>query len=368
MRRVTACAVLLAAVAGWAQDSPDAPPGTSTAPASEPAPLPTVTWHGTHDEAAADARKRPAPLAVIYVDPDAPASAAMVEMTLADPGIRELLAGFAAVKLNAAAGEGKSRLAKAGAGEAPVTQLFSPTGELLDSLPGFATATTLGAHLEAVLAWQKAASTTPLTPAARWQAVQARLKLSTRPRAVKEIDALLELPADKLPSEADRGRLRLARGEALAWADPPRARKDFAEALCLGAKDPAVGGRALLELADLSFRRGLPKRAVASCARYIERFPGGPEVGRAWYTKAKIELLGLNDPVSAAGTLEKFLDRRGDDPWAVKAEALLERARKRLPPATKPAKPAAAKTRPAAPKTRPAEGKVETDEQVPDGE
>lgn len=368
MRQLAAWAFLLAAAVGVTQDlpttAPDATTEPTTAPATAPAPPRTVAWHRTYAEAADDARRRGTPLVAVYLDTDAPASEALAELTLADAGIAELLADFAAVKLDAAAGEGKALLAKARAGEAPVTQVLSPGGELLDSLPGFVTAKTLRGRLEDALAWQRAVSATPFDPAARWRAVQARLGLSTRAEAVKDIDALLKRPAGQLPQGADHPRLRLARGEALSAADPARAQEDLQEALRLRAADEAVGGRALLELADLWFRTARPKQAVEACARYVEQFPDGPEAGRAWYTKAKVELLGVADPAKAAGTIEQFLRKRPDDLWAVRAQALLEQAREQLPasrPATRPAKEAA-------PETKPAKGKVPTYERVSNGE
>ncbi|MHC4716145.1 MAG: tetratricopeptide repeat protein [Planctomycetota bacterium] len=322
MRPPAALSILIAAASASAGAQPATRPTTATAPA----PPRTVTWHFDYRRAVNEARRRRVLLLVVYQDRDAPASETLAEVTLADRATRELLADFAAVRIDAATDPGKARLAVLGAGEAPLTRVLTAAGELLDSLPGFVGPAELRERLGKALAWQKAVTSRPFDAAARWRAVQARLALSTRHQAAKDIDALLKTPPGKGPKGVTRAGLRLARGRALSLADPARAEKDLREALRLAGEDARVRGSALLELSDLSFRTGRAEQARELCARYIKQLPGGPEIGRAWYTKAKIEMLALGKPDEAARTLRQFLRQRPDDPCGVQARDLLDRA------------------------------------------
>ena len=299
-------------------------PATATAPA-EPPPPKVVRWHGEYDQAAEEARKAGRLLLVIYYDPDAPASQTFEEMTLSDRQTREFLAGFAAVKLNAAKGPGEKRFAQTGAKEAPLTQVFSPDGELLDWRPGcMIPAAAFRERLASSLEYWKAANVKPFDPAARWRAVQARLKLATCQEAVPEIDKLLKLPAKKLPKDVTPALMHLTRGEALLLADPKRAEQSLQKVRELAAADAELAGQAILLLADMCFRAERCTQARDLCAEYISSFPKAADVGRAYYTKAMVEFRGLKDAAAAGRTLKEFIEKYPDDRGVVEAKDLLD--------------------------------------------
>jgi len=307
-----------------AATAPTTGPATSSAPASAPAPK-LVHWQSRFDPAAAEAKKRRVPLLVIYGDPDHPASQAFDQMTLSDAATREFLSEVAAVRLDATRGEGKARFAKTGAKEAPLTQIFSPDGQLLDSRRGcIIPASRFRQRVSRSQAYWRAATTKPFDAAARWRAVEARLKLSTRAAAAGDIDALLKLPAGQRPRDVTPAALHLARGKALMYASAKQAEQSLRKAHELAPKDADVGGQAMLLLAEALFRAGRAEEAHGFCTRYIKAFPASEAVGSAYLTKARLEFLGLGKPAQARATLEAFLDQRSDDPLAVAARRLLD--------------------------------------------
>jgi len=328
--------MLAAALVGRAETAPAPTSRAASRPATAPEPKP-VKWHGDYQAAAAAAKKRAAPLLVIYFDPAAPASQTLEETVLADPATGLFLSAFAAVRLNATTGPGKKRLAQAGAAEAPLTQVLSPKGELLDSLPGcIVPPSAFRQRLDRSLAYWRAANAKPYDAAARWRAVQARLALTTRDKAAKEIDKLLELPPAKLPKGVTPARLHLAKGHALLRAAPKDAEKHLSKARELAPDDADVAGKAMLSLADLYFRTDRPKEAHELAGLYIKRFGKGADIGRACLTKALVEVLALSDPGAAAKTLEAFIKDHPDNPDVVRARRLLEhvqRAAKKKGPA-----------------------------------
>jgi len=337
-------ALLLAAVAAGQTTSPTTSP--TTGPATAPAER-VVQWHETYDPAATEARRRGAPLLVVYFDPAAPACEAFEEMTLSRPATRRFLADVAACRLNVTDAGKKKRFAATGAEATPLTQVLTPEGELLDSIPGcIIPASAFRERLEHSLDYLRAAASEPFDAAARWAAVRARLALSTRAEAVEDIDALAKMPREELPEGVTPARLHLARGEALA-AKPKAAAKELAKVLEMAPKDAAVGGRALLGLARLDARAGRLREAVEKYARYATEFPDGPHVGAACLRKAKLQYT-LGEAPAAVKTLEALLREHPDDPAVVDARRLLEDLRKLSSPAKK--KPA--KTRPAGVKAK----------------
>jgi len=332
-----------------------AAPAGETRPATSPATRPVTTtkaapklveWHVEYAPAAAQARKDGKLLLVIYNDPAAPAGQTLEEVVLADHATREFLAAFSAVRLNATAGDGKKRFAKTGAKEAPLTQVLSPTGELLDFVGGcILPPSAFCERLRKSLAYWRAATAKPLN---RLRAAEARLALATRDKAGAEIDVLLK--AQKL-SRGERARLHLVKALALVRARPKQADQQFRKAIDVGAGDHCLAGRAMLELAELKFSTGSGKADYQAardlCARYVKQFPRGQDIGRARYDKALIEFLGLKDAAAARKTLKELLEKHPDDPRVVPARALLDR----IGPARKPAKTTrpATTTRPAKP-------------------
>jgi len=288
-----------------------------------------VQWHVEHKPAAADARKRNTLLVIVYSDRDAPAWDDFDARTLRDVPTRRFLADFAALHLDATTGEGKKRFAKTGAAEAPLTQVFAPTGELLDSLPGcIIPASKFRECLSHSVAYWKASRAKPFDAAARWRAARARLALSTRAEAVGGIDRLLKLPAKKRPKGATDGRLRLARGQALLLAKPAKARRSLEKALSLAPKDPAVGGEALLALGRLEAVGRKYRKAHAHLERYVKQFPKGPGIGEACYRKAVLEATALDDRAQAQKTLTAFIAAHPDDLQVVQAKRLLDSLKK----------------------------------------
>ncbi|OPX24537.1 MAG: hypothetical protein B1H04_01865 [Planctomycetales bacterium 4484_123] len=297
-----------------------APPATT-----RPAPPRTVRWHSSQQPAAAEARKTGRLLVVVFHDPTHPASQAFEEMTLSDPATREFLADFIAVRLDATKGEGKRRLEKLKLGEAPLTCVYSPQGQLLDSIPGcIIPAGRFCQRLARSAAYWRAATSRPFDPAARWRAVQARLKLSTRAQAAAEIDKLLKLPTEKLPKDVTPAKLHLAKGMALLRSAPKQAEAHLNKARSLAAGDADTSAQALLTLAELYDRTGRTKAAHELYGLYIARFPRAGEVGRAYCAKAVLEWVGLNDQNRARKTLREFLSRYPDDTHAIRARGMLE--------------------------------------------
>jgi len=327
--RTSAAAVMLAS--GWlAASQPASGPATSTAPATGPATATApaerlVEWHRQYDGAVREARSRKVPLLVVYFDPDAPAWEALQQRTLQDIQTRRFLARFAAVRLDATAGEGKKRFQATGAKETPLTQVLSPEGDLLDSIPGaIIPAEEFRERLACSLAYWKAVSAKPFDVAAQWQAVQARLKLSTRGQAAAAIDRLMKLPAGRLPQGVGPAHLHLAKGKALLSAAAKKAETHLRKARELAPKDPSAAGEALIAMIELALQASEYQKAHQYCAEYIKDFPSGPDIGSAYYYKALVEMTGLDDRAEAVNTLKQYLGKYGDDAGAVRARKLLQ--------------------------------------------
>ncbi len=313
--------------AGAGTTEPASMPTTATAPTTAPttAPaIPQVHWHSQHKPAAEQAKKDNTLLLVIYMEDASPACQAFERLSLKRVSVRRFLASFSAVKLDITTAEGRKRFAKTGAKETPLTRVFTPKGELLDSIPGcIIPASAFLGRLEYSLNYWSAAAK-PGDAEARWKAVQARLELSTRAEAVSAIDKLLKMSVRKLPTGATPGRLNLAKGKALMFTKPARADKALKKAMKLGSGDPLAEGEAMLELAHLAEEKEHYKRAYDYCRRYIKSFPAGPAVGRAYYTKAVLEFQALDDEAGARKTIEKFIREYPNDPKVVPAKQLLK--------------------------------------------
>lgn len=323
-----------------ASGGPDTEPATRPATATAPA-LPEVRWHAQYKPAARQAQKEKTLLLVVYMDAGAPACEAFEARTLGRVLTRRFLASFAAVKLDIASTEGRGRFAKTGAAATPLTQVLTPKGELLDSIPGcIIPASKFRRRLEHALEYWKAIGTRPFDAEAQWKAVQARLKLSTRHKTVPVIDRLLKLSVRKLPVGATPARLHLARGKALLFTKAGESQKALKRALKLGADDAQAAGEAMLSLARLAERAEKYKQAHEYCLRYIKTFPEGPGIGRAWYTRAVLEVQALDDMAAARQTLREFIRLCPDSPRVVDARRLLKML---APPAKKPVKKPATK-------------------------
>ncbi len=310
--------------AGAVTTEPASMPTTATAPTTAPV-IPMVHWYGQHKSAAQRARKDNTLLLVVYMESSSPACQAFERLSLKRASVKRFLASFSAVKLDITTADGRKRFAGTGATETPLTRVFTPKGELLDSIPGcIIPASALLRRLEYSLDYWAASGAKPFTSSAQWKAIQSRLKLSTRVKTVRAIDKLLKVPVRKLPAGATPGRLILARGKALIFKKPAQAEKDLKKALKLGSGDPEAEGEALLELAYLSEKGEHYKAAHDYCRRYIKSFPAGPSVGRAYYTKAVLEFQALDDEAGARATLEQFIRDYPNDPKAVSAKHLLK--------------------------------------------
>ncbi len=316
--------------AGAGTTEPASMPTTATAPTTAPV-IPMVHWHSQRKSAVQQARKNNSLLLVVYMENSSPACQAFERLSLKRVSVKRFLASFSAVKLDITTAEGRKRFAGTGVTETPLTRVFTPKGELLDSIPGcIIPASTLLRRLEYSLDYWAASGAKPFTSAAQWKAIQSRLKLSTRIKTVPAIDKLLKVPVRKLPAGATRGRLILARGKALIFKKPSQADKDLKKALKLGSGDEQAEGEALLELAYLAEKGEHYKEAYDYCRRYIKSFPAGPAVGRAYYTKAVLEFQALDDEAGARATLEHFIREYPNDPKTVSAKHLL----KMMDPAT----------------------------------
>ena len=320
----TALVGLLTVLAGPEHDHG---PATSTSPATATASAPTerfVRWHGQYKPAAAEATKNKTLLLVVYYDADAPAWQAFDSQTLARRATRTFLADFAAARVNVKSDAGKKLFKATGAKETPLTQVLTPAGKLLDSIPGcIIPASLLIGRLSASQEYWSAA-TAPATPATRWRAVRARLKLSTRHEAAGEIDKLLKLPPAKLPKGVSKAKLTLAKGVALVKTKPTQAAKLLAQAYKLAPDDADVGGEALLQQAAIAEKTKEYQQAYELCIKYIKAFPSGKGVWRAYKAKAVLEYLPLDDQAGARDTLEKFMEEYPDHPQVAKARRMLE--------------------------------------------
>ena len=317
----------------WTCGSPPmAGPAPSSGPSTAPGPIATrpararsPCWHHTYRPAVQEARRTGKLLVVIFHDPTHPASQTFDEMTLSDPATRKFLARFVTVKLDATRAEGKRRLAETAQHEAPVTCVYSPQGELLDTIPGcIIPAERFRRRVACSAAYWRAATSRPLDPAAKWRAIQARLKLSTRAKAAEDIDELLRLPPKKLPKGLTPAKLHLAKGMALMRSAPKQAEASLNKARASAGDDITTSARAVLVLAELYDRTGRLDKAHEFYGLYIERFPKASDIGRAYCAKALLEWVGLNDPSRARKTLREFLDRYPDDAHAIRAKEMLD--------------------------------------------
>ena len=296
---------------------------TETQPTeTQPAEPPPVKWFDKFEAAAADAKQRDVPVVVVYLDPDAPAGIMLDEEVLTDRLLRAFLADVAAVKLNATVGAGKMLFEKTGAKEAPLTQVLAPDGELLDSIPGaIVPAEAYRDRLARATDYWRASRVKPFDEAARFKAVQARLKLSTRTEAAKDIETLLKLPPGKLPEGVTPARLHVAAG--LAAEKSEQAGASFEKAIELGPKDAHAAGRAMLELGRIAAADKKYKDARARFQQYTKEFPDGPDRDRAWYDLAMADY-AIDGPAQAIKTLEEFIKKYPDDPGVVVARKLLD--------------------------------------------
>ena len=319
-RMVWTVGVVMMACSVAVAEGPASTPSTAPA-ASAPAPR----WHSKYGPAAEEARRRGVLLVVILVDPEAPACQALEEQVLSAPATRRFLSDFATAKLDVRLPAVRKRFPAVTPETTPLTQVFSPAGELLDSIPGCVLpASSFCQRLARSQAYYRAATTRPAGPAAVWAAIQARLRLSTRQRAVGQIDKLLKLPRADLPRGVTPARLHLAKGEALLRADPPRARKHLERAGKLAGDDTSVAAEALFRLGELAAYLKQYRTAHKHYADYIKRFPRGRDVGRAYFRRAMLEWTALDDQAAARDTLRALVRLHPDDPAAVKARAWLK--------------------------------------------
>jgi hypothetical protein len=305
--------------------SPSSAPATAatTAPAAA-ARREFVQWHAEYEDALAEAKAEGRPLLVIYYDPFAPGWEDLREKVLPRRATRRALADFAAVPVDVTGKTGKKLFQAAGEKVAPVTQVRTPGGELLDTIPGCPLPPERYRNrLDHSLELWRASTTRPASPKWRWKAVQARLELSTRAKAVDEIAALLKLPAEDLPEGVTPARLHHAKALALELSDPEKAREALAAAgEADGAK--AIAGDVLLLRARMLMREGEDKAAHALYGRYIRQHPDGGGLGEAVYYKAVLDTTAMDDKAAAVKGLKEFIADHPDDPWVVRVKSLLE--------------------------------------------
>jgi len=331
IRELFLAAVGLAAVVWmlWPARSAGVAPGAtapSTSPTTASAPADRwVRWRPEYGAAAAEAAKRKIPLVVVYFDPDAPAWELFDEHTLQDGRTRRLLGKFAAAKLDVTTAEAKTRFLASGHKQTPLTQVFTPAGELLDSIPGAVMpAEKFLERLRQSLAYWRAATAKPFDSAKRWRAIQLRLKLSTRAEAVPDIEKLMKLPQRQLPADVTGAHLLLAKGRALFLAAPEQADRLLREARKLAPRKGILSGQVLMSLIELATSSHQYGKAHRYCAEYIRDFPAGTDIGRAYYCKAVVEATGLDDRSAALATLKKFMGAYPGNPEVVSARKLLE--------------------------------------------
>ena len=330
MRRPLTSLMVVALAAAFAHhagaDDPPAGPATASAPTTTTATAPAerlVEWR-EYKAATEEAGKRKALLLAVYFDPDAPAWEALEEHVLRHIDTRRFLGQFAACRIDVTTAEGKKLFKATGAKETPLTQVLTPAGELLDSIPGaIIPAGEFRNRLQHSLACWKAMAEGPPGPAAQWKAIQARLRLSTCEKTLPAIEKLMKLPAERLPTGVTAAHLYLARGRALFAAAPKKAEKDLQEALRLASKNRTLGQYIGVTMIQLALKAKEYKKAHAYCLEYIRDFPKSPSIGGVYYYKAMVEMTGLDDRDAAMKTLEEFIRAYPDDPGTVRAQRLL---------------------------------------------
>ena len=349
-----AVAVLAAVLANVGESAP------ATAPATAPAePVERVVqWHETYEQAEAEATKRKCLRVVVYFDPADPAWEPFEDMTLKRPATRRMLAEFAACRLNVKDPAKKKRFTKAGGRSTPLTHVLTPDGKPLDVMIGcIIPAGRFCERLQTSLDWYDAATAKPKDPAARWRAVQARLKLSTADGSLGDIDALLKTRLAKRPEGVTDARMRLARGLAQRSSAPDKARADFNKAVKQAGEDKYIAAEATLALADLDAALDNNQAAHTAYSKYLKQFPKGMDAGLAAVRKATLEFAAFDDVPGAKATLMKILRDHPDDARAAEAKALLENIEKLLKkPKPKPKKKP--EPEPKTPSTQPAEKRV----------
>lgn len=340
MRTITCIlAGLLCAAIVWAQSAPTTNEPAATEPtASEsatsvPVLAPQVHWHENGLEAAqTEAKAADKLLLVVYFDPESPTWLSWQERALNLRAVREYLAGFEAARVDVTTEPGKKLLAQASKSDrTPLTQVLDAKGQVLDSFTGaLVPPDALKARLNASLQLKEALAADQSKPENVWNAIQARLKLSTKDQAAEPAEALLK--SGKLPAGVTAAQVELVIGQALQTAKPDASKTHLEKALADGKSDPLAGGKAIILLAQAAEMAKDYKTAQSLYQRYITEFPGGPDAGSACYGKAVLEIGVLDDRGAARKTLSEFVAKFPDDPAVVKAKRLLED----ITPASKP--------------------------------
>jgi tetratricopeptide (TPR) repeat protein len=308
-----------ATAAGAERHSKDEEAATASVPVEK-----VVAWHRQYARAMEEARQRNVPLLVVFYEPDAPAWERFERESLQDLSMRKFLTQFCAVQLDVRSPEGAAKFASAGGKDVPLSLVYSPDAELLERLPGaIIPASSLRESLQRVLNYYSSATTKPFDNAAAWKAVQARLLLASREKALPEINRLLELPAEKLPAGLSPMHLHLARGEAMMISDPKAAKEEL-ELVAKGSPGTETAGRAMLDLSQLALREKDYAKAHQLAGQYISAYPKGADIGKAHIQKALLEMTSLDDRPAAQKTLKEFIQKYPDDPVVVKAKDLLE--------------------------------------------
>ncbi len=292
---------------------------TSTASAPSVA---VVEWQTDLAAAQADAKKRGVLAIVIYTDADTPACEAYNDQTLARSGVRRFLADWAAVKIDVATDEGKKLLAAAKAEEPPLTQVFLPGGELLDSFVGYSPERTLLERLGHAVDYMAAVSAKEQTPELEWKAIQARLGTSTAAKVAPKLEALAK--GDRLPTGVSRAKVLLALGQLDAAIAPDKADAVFQDAIKNAGDDKHVAAVALIGRARLAGAKKQYPQARSLCEEAAKTCTASPEVGQAYMLKATIEYMGVGDPTAAKATVDEFIRKYPDDPIIKSARDLQE--------------------------------------------
>lgn len=319
LARLTAVASIAAVAAMLVgQDSQPASRTSDEEAAFASAPA-VVKWADNYEAAKAEAKTRNVPLVVIYLSDYVPASEGLAKRVLGDLGIKTLLADFAAVKIDANSDAGRPLFEATKQANPPLTQIFAPAGELLDSFPGGVSPEFFENHLKATRNYCQAADQKPQTPQSKWEAAQARIVLSTRAKAIPLLDELAKAPPEGVAAE----QVKLAKAQALLPGDKPAARKLAEEVLKSAGDKFETGGEAMLLLASLAEGDKDYKAALDHTYKYIKTFPKGPKVGLAYYRKAILEMQ-LNDRPAAVATLKFFVENYREDPGVGAARELLQ--------------------------------------------
>ncbi len=330
IRVIAGLAIALAVTCIAAPAAEPAKPTTQPAsPTTQPAKPTTQSafvpvWLRDIDQARAAAKKTAAPLLLLWHDPTSPAARALKFRTLKSSAIVPLLKGIVLISVDATTPGGKEQLKKAGLAIAPVTQLFAPDGELLSSVGGAPSQIRISRMIEATRDYVAATNATrPESPGGRLAKVKARLHLSTRAKALADIQWLLKLPSAKLPKTTSPAKLQLALGTAITGGDNSIAAKAFGKARELAGTDKDTAAAALLGIARIKAATADNAEAAKLLAEYIATYPDSADVGKAVIQKASIEFAALDDAASAQATLEAFIKSDPDNAACLEARQLL---------------------------------------------